>query len=100
MAPPFIAAYSAEHRASHECGDERFGHDNAREKKRAVEAEVDQTGDGTSPVIRELFANEKGECDRGYDGERERQPSRCLSHSENFVRNNYEPVEQRRFLQA
>src|SRR5215211_6975384 len=51
MAPPLIAAYSAEHRASYECGDERFGHDNAREKKCAAEAEIDQTCDETAPVI-------------------------------------------------
>jgi hypothetical protein len=51
MAPALIAAYSAEHRASHECGDERFGHNNAREKKRAAKAEIDQTCDETAPVI-------------------------------------------------
>src|SRR6476660_2650255 len=100
MAPPLIAAYSAEHCGGHECGDERFGHDNAREKKRAAEAEIDQTCDETAPVIRELFANQKDKCNRGYDRQRERQPSCCLIHAENFVRSNDEPVEQGRFLQA
>src|SRR4029453_16011168 len=100
MAPALIAAYCAEHCAGHECGYERFGHDDAREKKRAAEAEIDQTCDETAPVIRELFANQKDKCDRGYDGQRDRQTVRCLIHAKNFVRNNDDPVEQWRFLQA
>src|SRR5439155_15428327 len=100
MAPPFIAAYSAEYRAGHECADERFGHDNSGEKKRAAEAEIDQTGDETAPVTRELFANQKDKCNGGYDRQRNGQPGRCLIHAENFVRSNDKPVEQWRFLQA
>src|SRR5215831_20641651 len=100
MAPPFVTAYPTEHRACDERADERFGHDNAREKKRAAKAEIDQTGDETAPVIRELFADQKNKCNRGYDSERNRQPGRCLVHAKNFVRSDDEPVEQRRFLQT
>src|ERR1700751_2557646 len=100
MAPSLIAADCTEHRAGHECGDERFGHDNAREKKRAAEAQIDQTCDETAPVIRELFANQKDKCNRGYGGQRDRQSRRCLIHAEGFVACNDEPIEQWRFLQA
>src|SRR5215469_15281013 len=100
MAPAPITGYSTEHRTGHECGDERFGHDNAREKERAAEAEIDQTGDETAPIIRELFANQKDKCNRGYDRQRDRQSGRCLIHAENLVANNDEPIEQWRFLQA
>src|SRR6187455_1781313 len=100
MAPALVAAYSAEHRAGHECGDERFRHDDAREKKGAAKAEIDQAGDETAPVIRKPFSDKKDKCNRGYDGQRNRQSSRCLIHTENFIRSNDEPVEQWRFLQA
>src|SRR5689334_8515252 len=100
MALPLIAAYSAEHRSGHEYADERFGHDDAREKKRAAKAEVDQTGYETAPIIGEFFANQENKCNRGYDGQRDRKSSGCLIHTENFVRSNDEPIEQRRFLQT
>ena len=85
MAPALIAAYSTEHRSGHERRDERFWHDNAREQKRAAKTEVDQTRDETAPVIRELLANQKDECNSGYYSQRDRQPSSCLIHTEYFV---------------
>src|SRR5262249_45448053 len=75
------------------------GHHYARQQERPAEAEINQTGNETAPVIGQLFADQKDKRGRGHYGERDRQPSRCLIYPENLVRRDDQPVEQRRFFQ-
>src|SRR5262245_35072167 len=98
--PALITGQSTENRSGDERADQRLGHHNARQQKRPAEAEPNQTGNETAPVIGQLFADQKDKRSGGHYGERDRQPSRCLIHPENLVRRDDEPVEQRRFLQT
>src|SRR4029077_1980038 len=100
MAPALITAQCAEDRASDERADERFGHDDAREQKCAAEAKINQTGNETAPVIRELFPNQKNKSNRGDHRERDREASSSFVYTEELERNDNEPVEQRRLLEA
>ena len=100
MTTALIAAQSAENRARDKRADERLGHDDAGEQKCAAAAEINQTGNEAAPVVRELFPNQKNQGNQSDRRQRTRKPRRCSVYAEKLERDNNEPVEQRRFLQA
>src|SRR5437763_9625103 len=100
MSASLITAYCTENRPCDERADDRFGHDDAPEEKCAAEAEINQARNKAVPITRELFPNQKNQRNQRYDCNRDGKPGSCLVYTEDFERNDNEPVQQGRLLQA
>src|SRR5437762_5380587 len=100
MTATLIAAQSGEDCARNKCAHKRFGHYDAREQKCATETEINQTGDEAAPVISEPFPNQKNQGNGGNNCKRNRESGGGRIDAKDLERNNDEPIEQWRFLQA
>src|SRR5947207_10240940 len=80
--------------------EEWLRHNNSSENEGAAEGKIDQSGSKSAPIIRQPFADQKGEHDGADNRQRDGDTRGRGVNAEKFVAGNDEPVEQRRFLQT